>query len=34
MLIYPGLLTDGIGLVLVAAVIAVQVMKEKKAAKA
>ena len=34
MLIYPGLLTDGIGLVLVAAVIAVQVVKEKKAANA
>ena len=34
MLIYPGTLTDAVGLVQVAAVIALQVMKEKKAAKA
>ncbi len=34
MLIYPGTLTDAIGLVLVAVVIAFQILKEKKAAAA
>ena len=34
MLIYPGVVTDIIGILLVGAVIAVQIMKEKKTAKA
>ncbi len=34
LLIYPGLLTDAIGVVLVGAVIALQLLKEKKAAAA
>ena len=34
MLIYPGALTDVIGLVLVGGVIAFQVLREKKAARA
>jgi TRAP transporter 4TM/12TM fusion protein len=34
MLIYPGITTDIIGLLLVGSVIAVQIMREKKAAKA
>jgi TRAP-type uncharacterized transport system fused permease subunit len=34
MLIYPGTITDLVGLVLVGAVIAMQVLKEKKAAAA
>ena len=34
MLIYPGILTDVIGVLLVGAVIAVQIMKDKKTAKA
>jgi UPF0716 family protein affecting phage T7 exclusion len=34
MLIYPGIATDIIGVLLVGAVIAYQIMKEKKAAAA